>query len=69
MTLQEIKDKMKSYRDLFGGQMNVYDIENAKTFEDLETIFDNHHDFIPDSANDAQGNLERLKRSLLKLDN
>lgn len=69
MTIQEIKDKMKSYRDLFGGQMNVYEIENAKTFEGLETIFDDHHDFIADSANDAQGNLERFKRNVLKLNN
>lgn len=63
--LRIVKEEMKKFTDLFGGELrDKHLIDDAKSIIDLETIFNNHHDFITDMATDAQSNLERFKRQL-----
>ncbi len=63
--LKKAKEEMKKYTDFFGGELkDKHLIDKAKNVIDLETIFNNHHDFIADMANDAQASLERFKGSL-----
>ena len=62
---EEAKTKMKEYRDFFGGELSdKHLIDDAKNIIDLETILNNHHDYITDMATDAQGSLERFKRDI-----
>ncbi len=63
--LKEAKEKMKNYIDIFGGQLsNKHLIDDAKNIIHLDNIFNAHHDYITDMATDAQGSLERFKRSI-----
>lgn len=63
--LQEIKEKMKAYRDIFGGQLNRSDlIDDAKSIIDLESIVNSHYDYITDMASDAQSSLMKFKQNL-----
>ena len=63
--LSEIKEKMKSYTDFFGGQfIDKQLIDNAETLTDLERVFQDHHDYITDMATDAQRNLKNFKHSI-----
>jgi hypothetical protein len=63
--LKKAKEEMKKYTDYFGGELRDKNlIDDAKNVIDLETIFNNHHDFITDMATDAQASLERFKRKL-----
>jgi hypothetical protein len=63
--LEDAKQKMKEYRDYFGGELSRADlIDEAKNIIDLDDIFSKHHDFIGDMANDAQHGLERFKREI-----
>lgn len=56
--LQEIKDKMKSYRDIFGGELIGSDkIDSCNTIKELESIIAEHENFIEDSATDAKSHL------------
>lgn len=61
--IQEIKDKMKSYKDLYGFDLcDKHLIDGAKNIIDLEAIINRHYDYIEDMANDAQVSLMRFKR-------
>lgn len=68
MTKEELeiaKQKMKDYRDFFGGELNKkYLIDEAKNIFDLEDILNSHFDFINDMASDAESNLSRFKTDL-----
>ena len=68
MTKEELdtaKQKMKNYRDIFGGELNRSDlIDDAKNIFDLDRIFQMHFDYIDDMASDAQGGLQRFKREI-----
>lgn len=63
--LEKAKQRMKEYRDIFGGELNRKDlIDDADNIFDLETILDMHYDFINDMASDAQSSLDKFKRDL-----
>lgn len=63
--LNEIKHKLKEYRDFFGGQLNRYDlIDEACNVLDLEKIVDDHYDYISDMASDAKSSLDKFKREI-----
>jgi hypothetical protein len=68
MTPEELeiaKQKMKEYRDFFGGELNRKDlIDDADSIFDLETILNMHHDYIDAMARDAQSSLSNFKREL-----
>ena len=65
MKLEEIKKSMLEYTDLLGGKLlDVQEIKDATTKEDLAIIIDKHHDFINDMAKDTQSSLARYKTSL-----
>lgn len=65
MKLEEIKNKMASYRDYFGSPLiNSDDIEACESSEDLAEILDYHEQFIGDQCNEAQNSVNRFKRSL-----
>lgn len=64
MDINEIKEKMKSYTDLFGGDLNHYKIDSATSLKDLYDILDYHYYMLSDMANDAQNNLERFRRKI-----
>lgn len=63
--LENAKQKMKDYRDIFGGELHRKDlIDDADSIFDLETILNMHHDYINDMASDADANLSNFKREL-----
>lgn len=68
MTKEELeiaKQKMKDYRDIFGGELNRKDlIDDAKNIIDLDNIFVMHFDYINDMASDAQNSLDKFKREI-----
>ena len=68
MTKEELeiaKQKMKDYRDIFGGELNrKYLIDDAKNIIDLDDIFGMHFDYINDMASGAQNSLDRFKREI-----
>lgn len=68
MTKQELetaKQKMKEYRDIFGGELCRKDlIDEAESIIDLDDIFAKHFDFINDMARDAESSLSRFKREI-----
>lgn len=50
--LKKAKEKMKEYTDFFGSELRDKNlIDDAKDIIDLETIINNHHDYIADMAN------------------
>ena len=62
--LENAKQQMKNYRDLFGGELDAKEIDCAKTIFDLERIFIKHSDFISDMESDAQSSLSKFQRSI-----
>jgi hypothetical protein len=63
--LEIVKQKMKDYRDIFGGQLNRSDlIDDAENIIDLDSIFGMHFDCINDMASDAKSNLSNFKREI-----
>ena len=63
--LETIKQKMRDYRDIFGGELNRIDLLNdAKSIIDLESILNMHYDYIDDMASDAQSHLKKFKRDI-----
>lgn len=68
MTKEELeiaKQKMKDYRDIFGGELCRKDlIDEAKSVIDLDDIFAKHFDFINDMARDAESSLSKFKREI-----
>ena len=63
--LKIAKQKMKDYRDFYGGELSRKDlIEDAKSIFDLEDVFIRHYDYISDMARDAESNLDKFKRDL-----
>jgi len=59
------KQKMKEYRDIFGGELNKkYLIDDAENIIDLEHIINMHYDYIGDMANDAQTSLLKFKQNI-----
>lgn len=64
-TLELVKQKMKDYRDLFGGELSKSNLINdAENIFDLDYIFEKHFDYISDMANNAQNSLDKFKREL-----
>ena len=68
MTSQELetaKQKMREYRDIFGGELSKSHLINeAKTRLDLDYIINAHFDYIADMASDAESNLDKFRQGL-----
>lgn len=65
LDIEAIKQKMKDYRDIFGGELNKkHLIDDAKNLLDLDDIFSAHFDYIKDMASDAESHLVNFKREL-----
>ena len=65
MEIPEIKEKMKSYVDFFGGNFIGRDeIDSCKTRQELAEIFNQHHAFLESQCNDAQHSMERFQQTL-----
>jgi len=63
--LEKSKQRMKEYRDIFGGELNGKQlIDDANNIFDLENIFTMHYDYINDMASDAESSLDKFKRHL-----
>lgn len=63
--LEKVKQRMKEYRDIFGGELIRTDlIDDTYNIFDLETILNMHYDFIDDMASDAKSSLDNFKRHL-----
>ena len=65
MKTEEIKKQMKSYRDVYGGQLlddNM--IDKAKSKKKLVEIIESHRHHLEGQANDAGRSLDRLKERL-----
>jgi len=65
MDLDEIKKEMINYRDMFGGDLlEVANVKDAATKEELAAIIDSHNDHMELMLNDAQSSLNRFKRRI-----
>ena len=64
MNILQIKKEMVSYVDYFGGDLDRFKIDQAKTLKELNDIIDDHYDKLSDMANDAQNSLDRFRRKL-----
>lgn len=65
MNIREIKKEMTKYRDFFGGDLlNVSDVKNAKTKEELSEIINKHNTHLEMMVCDAQCSLDRFKKKL-----
>lgn len=63
--LDLLKQKVKDYRDYFGGKILDYDvIDFCSTEEELADLLKNHDNHIEDMCNDAHCSLSRFKKSL-----
>ena len=65
MKIEEVKERLKDYRDYYGWRLREYDsIDSAKTLDELKDIVDDHIRFVESSSLDAESNLILLKRKL-----
>lgn len=65
MNIEEIKDRMRNYQDLFGQPLlNHSDINACTTMYELADIIDLHDSHLENMANDAQNALGRFKREI-----
>ena len=65
MTLEEQKQKMKSFVDLFGRQLLEHsEIDKSCSVEELQSIIRNHETHIEMACNDAQNSLTRFAVSI-----
>jgi hypothetical protein len=65
MKLKQIKKEMLAFRDLFGSDLlNVSDVPNAKTQEELTKIVNRHESHIEDMANDALRGVSEFRKKL-----
>jgi hypothetical protein len=65
MTLKKIKQEMKAYRDLWGGELiDSGDIDKAKTKKELAEILDKHNNFMTDQLEDARSNMYHFKERI-----
>ncbi len=65
MTIEEIKAKMLSHKDFYGGDIMQRDeINNAKTKVELNKIMNDYSTHLEMMALDAQSHHDSFKRSL-----
>lgn len=65
MKIEEVKERLKDYRDYYGWRLREYDsIDSAKTLDELKDIVDDHIRFVESASLDAESNLISLKRKL-----
>ena len=65
MNLQEQKNELKKYRDLYGNLLqDSNDIDNANNEMYLFDIIHNHECYLEDLLKDALSSLERLKERI-----
>lgn len=65
MTVEEAKQKVKEYRDFFGGTVLYTDkIEEAQSMEDISIILDMHEDHIEMMCRDAVSHLDNFRRRI-----
>lgn len=65
MTINEIKQRMKEYKDFYGGDLiNVDDIDSCKTKSELKEIINNHYNFLEDQLADAKSHLRDMEIEL-----
>lgn len=63
--LEEIKSKMKAYRDFYGGDLiSSSEIEDCKTEKDLCKLIDLHASFLENQYTDALSHLDRFRQTL-----
>lgn len=65
MKIEKIKEMMLEYRDFYGGDLlNVDDVFNAETEDELKTIIDKHEDHIQQMERDAISHLNHFRKDL-----
>ncbi len=65
MDINKIKEKMKKYRDFYGGDLlEVSEIDKCETKEELNKILENHRAHMEDMLSDAHSHLDNFKRKL-----
>lgn len=63
--LNEVKEKLRSYRDLYGNKViDFEDIDSAKNVADIGIILDNHMTHVEECAKDVVSGISRFKESL-----
>lgn len=62
MNIDKIKEEMKKYRDFYGGDLlDISEIDNALTKNELEIIIENHRSHIEAMMCDAHSHLDNFK--------
>lgn len=65
MTISQIKEKMLSHRDFYGGDiMQTDEIKKAKTKKELNKIMNDYGVHLEMMATDAQSHHDKFKKSL-----
>jgi hypothetical protein len=63
LTIEEIKEKMKAYRDFYGGDfLDVSEIEKATSKKELAAIIERHKSHMEDMLSDAISHLDDFKQ-------
>lgn len=65
IAMEEIKQKIKEYRDYWGLEIHYQDeIDNATTYSELGDVLNKYHKHIEDMANDAQKDLSGFRKRI-----
>lgn len=65
MKLRQVKEKMKSYRDLIGGDLiGLDDIDGAKNKEELREILNTHDKYLECLFSQAQKHLREFRKQI-----
>ena len=64
MDIQEIKKKMKNWKDSAGFDLSA-DIDSMKSEEDVRKILNAHRNWLDDLSNEAQRSTDDFEKELL----
>ena len=65
MEIEEQKKAMIAFRDFHGGDLlDIAEVEQATSKEELSDIIDRHSSFLENVHTDALGHLERFRKKI-----
>lgn len=65
MNIEDVKQKMKEYRDLFGNEfLDHADIDGCESIYDFDRIIERHREHLNSMISDAEADLDIFKKRL-----
>lgn len=65
LTVEEIKEEMKWFRDAWGSPLRkLNEVDNCTTKQELNDIINDHNSFLEDMLSDCQSNLEHFRQNI-----